>query len=621
VIWSEAERRAWKWPATLKPSEWAQQNRILPGHVTVEPGPWRNERTPYLVGIMDAISEKGIEGVVVLKAAQVGFSEALRNLLGFWIDHEPGPALVVMPDNKSGGELIEERIKPLLEFTPAVARHVTSRMWDVTKSAVKLDTMSIYIGSAYSSQSLKSRPIRYLLLEEPDEYPAVSGAAGEPISKALKRITTYSAKGKARVILGGTPTTRMKATWKHWEICGEKRHFWVPCPHCGHFQQLIWGERGDGPGVKWQKIADEPDRSKQAARIEADDLAWYQCGNPECSKRILDAHKLAMIQRGVWASEDQAVTADGRVVGPEPKRTKWVGFHLPAMYSPWVSFAKLAAEWLNAQGDHQQLADFINQRLAEPYEEVSAKLTISDVEDKVKYAPPPLVAPPWTQAIFLTADSQQDHFVFAIRAWGFGEKSQLLHNGIVSTLDGPLGLHEMAFGKAFPVEGGGFMNCYAILIDRQSREEDVDNFALSDPARIIPIFGSHLEWTGWPVKDKAHHKVSGIRIWELETVQLKNMLNRLIKDPDPTKWMPHNQVNHDYCAQMSSEERIFDPKKKRMVWKKRRANHFWDCEVYQCAAAKQALMGLMANSAPQKTTAPARRVTVKRPDFLPNSTS
>ena len=34
--WSQAERRAWKWPESLKPSQWAEANRILPSHVTAE---------------------------------------------------------------------------------------------------------------------------------------------------------------------------------------------------------------------------------------------------------------------------------------------------------------------------------------------------------------------------------------------------------------------------------------------------------------------------------------------------------------------------------------------------------------------------------------------------------
>ncbi len=70
----------------LTPSQWAERYRYLP-RSTAEPGPWKNERTPYLVGIMDAINEDGFETGVVIKGVQLGFSEATRNVIGYLIDH------------------------------------------------------------------------------------------------------------------------------------------------------------------------------------------------------------------------------------------------------------------------------------------------------------------------------------------------------------------------------------------------------------------------------------------------------------------------------------------------------------------------------------------------------
>src|SRR5687767_7405371 len=89
------------------PSQWAERApRILPPSVSAEPGPWSNRRAPYLAGIMDAVAQPGVEEVVFLKAVQVGFSEATRNTLGYWIDLDPGPCLIVMPDEQSGKEMI-----------------------------------------------------------------------------------------------------------------------------------------------------------------------------------------------------------------------------------------------------------------------------------------------------------------------------------------------------------------------------------------------------------------------------------------------------------------------------------------------------------------------------------
>ncbi len=579
-LWTSAERRAWKWPESISPSRWAQENRILPSHVTAQPGPWRNELTPYLAGIMDAICEPGVEEVNVIKAAQVGYSESIRNTIGFWIDHEPGPCLVVMPDQKSAEELIEERVRPLLQYTPAIARHVSSRAWDVKRTAIRLDTMSIYVGWAGSSQALKSRPIRYLVLEEPDEYPAISGAGGDPISKAMKRVTTYAAKGRARVLLGGTPTTRIGNVWKAWESCPDQRHFWVPCPHCGKYQQLLW------KGVRYADRVEPETRKQHAARILDTDDAWYACEH--CEEHITHAQKMVILARGVWASGHQAVTPDGRVVGPSMRHRR-VGFHLPATYSPWVSFAKLAAEWIEAQDDRQQLADFINQRLAEPFEEQRSKPEPNVIEDKAKGAPEPGIVPKWARVVIATADTQgtdekTGYFWFVIRAWGYDYRSQLLDFGIASS---KTELMQRTLGRTFPIEGTETqVSPIGLWPDSGGpRWSEVYQMAQADQ-RVHPTKGASSKRT-WMVDEKPQRR-HNVVLWEIDTEQSKDLLFRLaFLDPDLTRWLPHSKVSGDYCRQMCSESKIFNPTLRREEWVEiiKNNNHIWDCEHQQCAVA------------------------------------
>lgn len=592
-IWTTKERHAWAWPNALTPSEWAEQNRILPAHVTAEPGPWRGARTPYLAGIIDAIQEPGAEEIVVIKAAQVGFSESLRNLLGFFIDHDPGPTLIVMPDQKSAEELIEERIKPLLEYTPAVARHLTSRAWDVKKSAIRLTTMSIYIGWAGSSQALKSRPIRNLYLEEPDEYPAVSGAGGDPISKAMKRVTTYAAKGRARVIIGGTPTRAEGNIWKAWEACGDQRHFWCPCPHCGKYQRLIWSR------VKFEHAHDGESVKQHAARIIDTNAAWYECEG--CSGRITEQQKLQMIRGGIWAGQDQVVTPDGRVAGPV-RHHRRIGFCLPAMYSPWVSFAKLAAEWIEAQDDHQQLCDFVNQRLAEPFEDQIARVETNLIRQKASISPAPGVVPKWAQQMFATADTQKDWFKVHVRAWGWGYQSQLVYEGECRTFEE---LYRIALEAEFPIDGGaGKARASHLLIDTGGdRTNEVYQFAMKDPGRIVPTKGAsqmmRKPWTSSVLPN-------GVVLRLFDTNYFKDMLARLIQDPDQAKWLPHSGVSPQYCREMCNEQKVFDRSKNRAVWKPIGAKarvESWDCEVLACLAADMANIGAMPAEPEAKSAA------------------
>lgn len=79
-------------------ADWCDQHRILNQTYAAEPGRWRTDRTPYLKEILDDFSPSSrIENVVVMKGAQLGFTEALTNMIGYIIHRAPGPAMIVQP--------------------------------------------------------------------------------------------------------------------------------------------------------------------------------------------------------------------------------------------------------------------------------------------------------------------------------------------------------------------------------------------------------------------------------------------------------------------------------------------------------------------------------------------
>jgi phage terminase large subunit GpA-like protein len=550
------------------------------------------DRTPYLRGIMDAAADPFVEEIVCLKGAQLGWSDLCRNVMGYWVDLDPGPTLVLMPDQNSADNFKVERIDPMVKNTPAIRAHLTGKAWDDTKYRLRFDTMSIFLAWAGSKTGTKSRPIRRLICEEPDEFPRFSSSGGDPLAKAEKRLTTYRDKGQAKMLIGGTPTTRMGNAFKRWEMCATKYHFWVPCPHCNSYQRLEW------KGVKWPKLEDLADRAKRAEKIKGECLAWYECG--QCKAKILDHHKPGMLRRGIWASEDQVVTPDGRVVGPVVKSRR-IGFKISGLYSPWVGLSQLAAEWIECQGNPQDLCDFINQRLAEPFEEQRAKTEPNFIAAKAMGAPQPMLIPKWAKALIATADTQgtdekDGYFWYVIRAWGYDYRSQLVDFGVCSS---KAELAERCLKRAIPIETGGQASAMTLVIDVGGpRWSEIYQMAQIDN-RIHPAKGSSTRRT-WMV-DERPQKKHGVILWEIDTEQSKDLLHRLIHDPDQTKWLPHNQVNDDYCRQMCAEAKVFDPNLGKEKWIEivQNNNHIWDCEQYQCAVAWRLGMAVPEPSAPK----------------------
>lgn len=579
------------------PSEWAERApRHIPDNgINPEPGPWKNDRTPYLAGILDAIVDPAVREVVFLKPTQVGYTEGvLVNLLGYAVDMDPGSALILMPDEQSAKELLDERVMPTFRETPCLSKHISGKAWDTKKESVKFDTMPVFMAWAGSPMRVASRAIRWLICDEIDKYPPFSGKEADPISLARKRVSNWGHRGKE--VYGSTPTVRNGNIMRRWEMCGTKMHYWVPCPHCRRHQVLVWSR------VKWPKY-DEDDRAKKAELILSDHAAYYECEH--CRGKIEDWHKPEMLTRGVWASEDQVVNADGEVRGPESKSSR-VGFHLNGIYSPWLTFSQLASEFCLAQGDPTLLMDFLNSRLAEPFEQQIAKPDASKLRKTLETVTwRPGLVPKWAGILIATADTQKDHFWLRIRAWGHGFRSRGVFYGRVETFDD---LYRLCFETPYQMDGGGVMMPMALLIDsggtkaegeEVSRTFEVYQFSQRDPGRIWPLKGAsnkqHKPARLSQVTPKAppgFGEMPPITLRLLDTDWYKDLLMSRIDskpaDDGSRIWELAGDEPDDYFRGMESERKIFDRKAGRSTWIKVSAgaqNHPWDVEAYQMAGA------------------------------------
>ena len=544
--------------------------------MTSEPGPWRNDRTPYLAGIMDAISEDGCEQVVFLKAVQVGFSEATRNLIGYWVDHDPGPAMLVMPNQQSAEEAMDERLRPLLRETPKLAEHVSAGRADNKLSAARLDTMTLYMAWAGSPQALASRPIRYIVFDEVDKYPPFAGKEADPISLGMKRLTTY--RHRARAVIGSTPTTRIAPVWKAWEGCTDRRHYHVPCPSCGEMQPLTWQQ------VKYPPRKDGEDRGDHAERVEAEDLARYECKH--CDAAWTTAEKNGAVRSGMWVGESPDA----------PKRR--IGFKLTTLCSPWVGLSQLAGEWIRAQGDPAALMDFANSRLAEPFEEQASTTSPDKIREKAERqsAGTPMVVPGWASVLIATADVQKDRLYFLVRAWGHGYRSRLVHYGVVPTFEA---LVDVLFRRGYASDQGEVRMPDALGIDSRYRTDEVMALAQQDPARVWPLVGA-ANPKAMPIVANRVQGYPGVIRRTINPNYWQDMLQGFIDADDQDQWLPHSEVGDDYCRQMASMHKVHNPKLNTFIWERvgsGRDNHYRDDEVYQCMLAQEMQVGALPDPA------------------------
>lgn len=157
------------------------------------PGPWRNEVTPYLVGIMDAFDDPEVEDITFVKCTQVGGTSVMLNMIGKAICCDPGPMMMVYPKDDLCELASEEKLQPMIRSCPALREQYdeNSKRLDLVFSSSRLALVS-----ANSPSNLASRPVRYLFLDEEDKFPIRAGKEASPAKLAMERQHTFATSRK-----------------------------------------------------------------------------------------------------------------------------------------------------------------------------------------------------------------------------------------------------------------------------------------------------------------------------------------------------------------------------------------------------------------------------------------
>ena len=171
--------------------------------------------------LMDAISDPTVTRVVVAKGSQVGYTECLGNIIGFHIDQDPAPILVVQPTVEMAEAWSKDRLAPMIRDTPCLGGKVQSPLTRDSGNTLRqkvFDGGPLAIVGANSPAGLASRPVRIVVADEVDRFPVSAGSEGDPLALASKRQGTF---WNRKTLVGSTPT--LKETGATVSTCQRRR--------------------------------------------------------------------------------------------------------------------------------------------------------------------------------------------------------------------------------------------------------------------------------------------------------------------------------------------------------------------------------------------------------------
>ncbi len=204
----------------LTVSQWAEKYRILDDSSNLS-GRWSNSITPYLVEIMDCFNDPDIRRIYLCKAAQLGGTSALINILCYIIMNAPAPAMIVYPNDDLAKDVSNDKLKPAFRLIPEVRKLFMENSSKELRLKFKL--MVLYLRGAGSPSKLASKEIKYLFFDEIDKMGGASKKEASPYNLALERTKTY--RPQEKIFACSTPTLKTNYIWDLHDNADEVRIF------------------------------------------------------------------------------------------------------------------------------------------------------------------------------------------------------------------------------------------------------------------------------------------------------------------------------------------------------------------------------------------------------------
>ncbi len=378
----------------LTVTEWANTYRMLPAESGPEPGQYSSDRVPMQRGPMDDVNDNDVSEIVMQWAAQMGKSEVLNNVCGYFMHADPSSQLFVQPTIELTEAYSKERIATTIRDTPvlkAIVRDPRSRDSGNTVKSKVYPGGNLAMVGANAPSGLAGRPRRVILLDEVDRFPVSAGSEGDPCALADARAMNYS---RAVKIKTSTPTVRGQSRIENLLEQSDYRKWHCKCPRCQHEQVWMWEQ------VKWEK--DKPE------------TAHLECAG--CKAKLNDTERVASVRAGRWVATQPFNGVRGYWLnGINTLFKKHKGFK--------DRLHEMAKEFLKAKhGGAATMRVWINTFLAETFEEESEIPTKPEMllERAEEYAPDAI--PEEVLVLTATADVQSDRIESTVVGWGKDEE-------------------------------------------------------------------------------------------------------------------------------------------------------------------------------------------------------
>lgn len=561
-------------PEDITVSKWAEKYRVLDSLTSKFVGAWSNDMTPHLVEPMDAMSPtSGIRHCVLMFGSQNAKTEGIINAIDTFVDIDPCPMAYFLPTETQAQEYSKKRI------TPSFRNCKLSKLFPEKSRNGQNTTMSkifpggsLMMAGANSPVAMAGYPLRVIFRDEIDRWPLDVGGEGDGLSLTEQRVATFG--DDAKIVDTGTPTLKGQSAIEKMFLLSDQRHWYVPCPHCGEFHELLF--RRLLPGDEKETRMMHFETTAAGAVIKA----YMVC--PFCGGIIEEHHKPDMMRKGIYIKHNPGATIAG-----------WFCNGLNSLLMSWKAVGE---RWFAAQKDYLKLKAFVNLILAETWEDPALYVSPNALQTRAeKYAKVP------DQVLLLTCacDVQHDRLELEVAGWGRkNERWGIRYHVIYGSYEDKETWNQLEefLLTPFDREDGRKQRIICTFVDSadgNSTQAVYDFCYRNKRNKVFAIHGKGGDNMS-PIHAYKDDQKNHIRIVTLGSDTLKNISAYMLKLEDKGENYCHFPAGNGYDAtyydQLTSEEQVEQIDKRnyrRKMWRLKSGksrNEAWDVFCYNRAA-------------------------------------
>lgn len=606
-------------PPEIPTQQWMEEYFRLPAEAADLPGPYNPDYVPYLWGIFAALDDDDVRTVVMMKAAQIGWTMSLVGFLGKQIHTRPSGMIVLFPKDGAARDFSDEKLTPSVLATPVLKNLMdvsTSRKNGNRATRKKFPGGFLKLVSSNAISDVKSTPSPLVVVEEPDDTNENVKAQGDAIRLVKERLKRQR---RGKLILGGTPSVEGLSRVEEQTNLSTQRVLPVTCHECGDQHVLDW------ENVSW--LERDSGQPHPVFGMADPDSAVYVC--PHCGTAWDDWQRKRNVWETVKAARDAGDAYCGWVATVDIETAGGVeGFkELSELYVclPGTSLADVVRDYLEAEydaerGDDSGLVVFTNSKLGRPYAYRSDAPDLDELRDRALPVPE-LTVPDGGLIITAGIDVQHDRVAVLLDAWGRDEESWTFYVGELygTTVlpDDPVwgGLDKLLF-QPFETQSGVKLRISAISIDSSDgTTSDAVYTWVRDRqrvrrAQVMAIKGASQDHGRYEIfskpkpsidtKGKKNTKASryGLKPYIVGTHKAKDLLAARMKLPGdgPGRWHWYEDIRADFYEHITGEVKAPHRSiRNKKVWQQKSGQpiEFWDCKVYSLHASRAAKVHLM----------------------------